>query len=384
MPKKEVTQILFLIVCILTAATLIMTAGCGKKDNQDVECNPPLSIINNTCCEDFDNDSVCDENASTPATVLDMLDLPPEEQPYNMTCGDDICDEQGENCTNCWQDCGACKKIVYIYVPRNFTLGELTYDLNEIYRDGIRFRKDITALNNVSNFFYFEDSLPRYYADFLGHQFRSLDKSRKLLLNHIFLENYYVNDSASLLNYVNFSNWYLTYRIRNDELTWYENRISADRATEDYPTQPTGYQKKNRYEDWSFENFTKKENLIFENVTILENSMVESIYAGYTDYDVTYKYNEYFESDEPEFRVPAYKTVEERRLALTHSVSFICSRNLVITVYNYYFDPDQFGWINEDNIRTQVGKNRQSLIKEAHKLKYNCDKKYRKEVFIYE
>ncbi|MBW2971917.1 hypothetical protein KY359_02675 [Candidatus Woesearchaeota archaeon] len=364
MAVKEVLAVLFLVV-------LVMISGCGDKE----ECWPPMVMLGDTCCMDADNNLECDAEAVGAAE---------ENITVNITapvCGDGICDNETESCTDCWKDCGACKKIVYIYVPRNFTLAELQNDLNILTRDGIKFKKDIDALNNVSNFFYFSKTVPRYYADFMGIRYKFLDNSRMIVLNHIFLEPYYVNSSELLFNYVNISNWYFMYDIRTREATRYDNRIITNSALKDYPTQPTGYQKQFRYEDWEFRNYTREENVMFDNTTILDNGMVESLFASITNYSVNYKYHEYFEKDSG-ITLEGIREVDEVRLGYTHALSFICARNLVITLYNYDYDAT-YCRINEECLLKQIDMNRAALIMQAKRMKDVCDKKYSNKVMIY-
>ncbi len=369
MPEKEVKKVLAL---FLVLACALFMVGCGEED---LECDPPNVLINGTCCMDADDDSVCDLSGNRTGNVTDGT----------VMCGDGVC-EGSENCSNCWQDCGACRKIVYVYVPRNYTLGELTSDIDELYRNGIRFRKDITALNEVSNFFYHRENTPRYFADFMDTKYKRLYSSRAILLNHIINANYYLNDSEDLLDYVDYSDWYIKYSIAKAEEKMYEERILSGDALEDYPTQPTGYQKSFRYEDWEYRNYTMDETVIADNNTVLENGMVESLYVGFTDYKITYKFHEYhdidYETDE-EVLKEDFRTVEERRMSNVHALSFICSRNLAVTLYTYDFDTENFERISEANLRNQIVENRKYLVRQAEKLKANCDMKYVRKVFVY-
>jgi hypothetical protein len=356
------------LLLLLLFALALSVSGCFRKTTI-ISCGSPDVIIGERCCLDNNNNNVCDDedlrgNITTPGV-----------------CGNNICENETEDCTNCWKDCGACKKIVYIYVPRNFTLAELTYDLNSLTRDGIKFRKDITALNNVSNFFYFSEPVPRHIAEFMGIKYGLLKESRMILLNHIFLESYYVNSSSSLLNYVNFSNWYITHTLRNKDLAEYEARIGSGAAKADYPTQPTGYQKEFRYEEWEFRNYTKDEHVVYDNVTLLDDGTAEAVYASITKYNVTYKYHYY---DNQEFGVKeAFKSVEEKRLGYTHSLSFICARNLVITIYNYDYNTKQYAGMSQDTIAAQVLVNRAALKAQAEEIERVCDQKYSNKVFTY-
>lgn len=364
MARKEVLAGLFILALVILVMTI---SGCWKK-TEVIVCSAPLTVIGEECCLDADNDTVCDPEA------LDATNF------TAGVCGNDVCENETEDCTNCWKDCGACKKIVYIYYPRNFTLAELTHDLNVLTRDGIKFKKDITALNNVSNFFYFDKAVPRYFADFMGIKYKFLGNSRMVVLNNIFLEDYYVNDSNSLFNYVNFSSWYLVHNIRNADMARYDARISSGKAKEDYPTQPTGYQKQFRYADWEFKNYTKKEDVFFDNVTLLDNGMVESLYASMTHYNITYKYHEYYDKDVG--TLEAFKDVKETRLSYVHTVTLTCARNLAITVYEYDFD-SEYCRINEECLLVQVKKNRAALVAQADRMRAICDEKYSNKIFIY-
>ncbi|MBN1544018.1 hypothetical protein JW898_00995 [Candidatus Woesearchaeota archaeon] len=370
MAGKEVRAVFVLLSLVIL---VFAVSGCWKK-TEVIVCEPPMTIIGERCCLDNDIDYVCDDLET--AETANATGVTPG------VCGNGVCENETENCTTCWQDCGACKKIVYIYYPRNFTLADITYDLNVLTRDGIKFRKDINALNNVSNLFYFDRTIPRYFADIMGTKYKPLHVSRMVLLNNIVLEEYYINSSAALFDYVNFSNWYIVHRIRNAEMTKYETRISSDKAKDDYPTQPTGYQKQLRYADWEFRNYTKNEEVLFDNVTLLDNSMVESLYASMTDFNITYKYHEYADRDKDVAPIYAYKDVGERRLSYVHALSFTCARNLAITIYDYDFD-SEYCTINPECILAQVRTNRASLMSRAGSIRQLCDSKYSNKVFIY-
>jgi hypothetical protein len=364
MAKKEAYTIFFLII----ALTLLLITGCGK-DTPD--CPENTTFLNESCCYDLNTNYICDLDEVNNITETDIPAI----------CGNDVCENKTENCSNCWQDCGACKRIIYRYIPRNFTLGEIKQDLNEEYRDGIKFRKDITALNNVSNFFYFSQAAPRYFAEFMGVKYKYLYESKWIVLNHLISDEYYVNDSESLLDYVNYSKWYLIYRARNKERGEYNNRINSGRALNDYPTQPTGYQKEFRYADWDFRNYTTDERVIFQNISLLDNGMVESVYGSITDYSITYKYHEYYDRDFGS--IESFKQIPETRLSYIHTISFICSRNLVITLYDYDYDWEFYEKITESGVLAQRDKSRAALLPTAEKLSALCKKKYAREVFTY-
>jgi hypothetical protein len=351
---------------------LFLETGCWRKTDV-IDCEEPMTVIDKNCCLDTDDNNICDVNETGVG------------EPGFIGCGDNACAED-ENCTTCWKDCGACKKIVYIYVPRNFTLAEITYDINDQTRDGVKFRKDITALNDVANFFFFNKAVPRYFAEFMDVKYRFLYYSKWMVLNHIINELYYVNDSDSLLNYVNYTNWYMVHGINNKEKVEYEERISTGEALDDYPTQPTGYQKEFRYEDWEFRNYTKKENIVSEGVTILDNGMVESIHASITEYNITYKFHEYHDIDyetSEEVLLEDFRVVNEKRLANIHTISFICARNLAITLYEYEYDTDYYDGIKQEYLLEQIDRTRADLTAKAGRIKAICDKKYARKVFIY-
>jgi hypothetical protein len=362
MEKREVLLI------VLAAVLLISVSGCLKKTTI-TGCDSPDVVIGERCCIDANGNGVCDdqdlkENISTEGV-----------------CGNSICENETENCTACWKDCGACKKVVYIYVPRNFTMVELKSDLDALGRDGIKFRKDINALNNVSNFFYFSEPVPRHIAEFMGIRYSLLKESRVILLSHVFLDSYYVNSSSSLLSFVNFSNWYITHTIRAADMTEYETRISSGKSKEDYPTQPTGYQKEFRYDDWDFRNYTKHEDVIYDYVRLLDNDTAEAVFASITEYNVTYMTHYY---DNKEFGVKeSFSSTEEKRLGYTHSLSFACSRNLVITLYDYSYDTEHYGGMGKDTIDAQLALNRARLGSKAAEIGQLCESKYSNKIFTY-
>ncbi len=377
--KKEVSiAVLIILVSILTLLTFIMISGCSKDEL--IICNPPLKVINNTCCMDINNDTICDKG-----TIVENAEIP-----ENITgCGNGICETSAaEDCSNCWQDCGACKKIVYVYVARNFTLGELTENLNNIPGMQVKFKKDINALNDVSNFFVSKKLKSIYIADFMDTIYHPPRNARDMILSNIINNNYFVNDSDSLINYLNFTNWYLVHRPKATRVQEYEKRIMEGLATEDYPTQPTGYQKEQKYNEWKFRNYTKEEVVFYDHVKVLnrtdedDSGIVESLYASITKYVLTYKTSEYKKNDEPDFVLENFDYVEELLLSNIHTASIQCGNNLVITIYNFDYDPAYFG-INEENLEEQIRINRAALLKKIIPIKKMCDREFEGEVFTY-
>jgi hypothetical protein len=362
--KKREVLLLFLVF-----ALALSVSGCFKR-TVVVSCSSPDVIIGERCCRDNNANSICDdEDLKGNTSTADV-------------CGNNVCENgTGENCTTCWKDCGACKTIVYIYVPRNFTLAEITQDLDAMTRESVKFRKDINALNNVSNFFYFGRPVTRHVAEFMSVPYDLLKDSRKILLSHILLESYYVNGSDSLFSYVNSSHWYLTHTIISSDRSEYEQRIASGKATKDYPTQPTGYQKELRYDDWEYKNFTKKEQGIYNNITTLGEEGVEAVYASITNYSIAYKYHYY---DNKEFGLKeAFRYQEEKYLSYVHSLSFVCARNLVITLYSYDYNPIEYTGMNQGIIQEQVVYNRAGLRDRADAIKRTCDRKYSNKIFTY-
>jgi hypothetical protein len=372
MAGKGDNLLLFLIVL----SALLSLSGCGKGDEPG-SCGPNESMVGDRCCPDMDNNTVCDDSENVNATNLSM--------PRAAVCGNGICDNETENCTTCWKDCGACKQVVYVYIPRNFTLEDFTNELNGITRDGIKFRKDITALNTVSNLFYYRMPAIRTMAEFLGIRYAPLKESAWFVLGGITNEDYLVNGSSSLFRYVNYTNWYIIHKQRLEELAAYETRISSNSAKNDYPTPPTGYQKAQRYLDWEFRNYTKREEVIYDNVTVLDNGMVESIYAGFTYYTITYKSGEYIDKmpKADDRVVDQFTKVDEKSMPYIHALSFVCSRDLVVTIYDYDYS-ENFYSLNRDDLETQIRVNRADLIKRADRIKAVCDSNYRRKVFTYE
>jgi hypothetical protein len=363
MEKKEHSIILFLIL----ALALLALSGCYKK-TEIIICSSPSVVLGDKCCMDANNNSVCDD------TEVSM------NQSLAGICGNNAC-EENENCSTCWKDCGACKRIVYIYMPGNFTLAEISLDINDLTRDGIKFRRDLDALNNMSDFFYYNRAMPRYIADFMGAKYKPLVDSRNIILSKVIPESFYVNDSVSLFNFVNYSNWYLLYAVKSKEMADYELRITSGHAKDDYPTQPSGYQKEYRYVDWEYRNFSRDILVVNDSMTLLPDGMVESVYAGINYYNVTYKYHE-FRDIHADTLIEAFKDVEEHELNYVQTLSFICARNLVVTLYGYGYDESSYNVITPEVLASQIPKTRESLIYSAEKIKYICDKKYSNKVFV--
>jgi len=363
MEKKEHYLVLFMIL----ALALLALSGCIKK-TEVIICSSPSIVLGDKCCMDDNNNSVCDD------TEVSM------NQSLVGMCGNNAC-EENENCTNCWKDCGACKRIVYIYMPGNFTLAQISLDINELTRDGVKFRRDVDALNNMSDFFYYNRNMPRYIADFMGIKLKPMLDSRSMMLSKIVPEKFYVNDTDSLLRYVNYSNWYLLYAVKSKEMADYEARITSGHATDDYPTQPSGYQKEFRYAEWEYRNFSRYTLVINESTTLLPNGMVESVYAGINYYNLTFKYHE-FRDIHADTLLEAFKDVEETELNYVQTLSFMCARNLVITLYSYDYDESSYNVISPDVLAAQIPKTRESLVRSAERMKYVCDNKYSNKVFV--
>lgn len=372
MKKKEAYFAIFLALSLV----LFMISGCGD------DCEEPMVEIDKTCCLDSNSNGICDDqepaaNTTTNATAANQSN---NETFIPDICGNGEC-EAGETCGNCYQDCGACKELVYVYLPRNYTLNELSADINTLYTEIVQFRKDITAPSNISNFFYHNSKVPRYFADLMGVKYRPLYSSRMILLSHIIDKDHYVNDTGSLFSYANMSNQYITHRLRNSETAVYEDRFTSGTATDDYPAPPTGYQREQRYKEWEYRNHTQEEHVFYDNVTVLDNGMVEARYSSVTVYDITYKYRTYYDAED-NIALDAFKDVEETRMTNIHSLSFRCSRNLIITLYNYDFS-DTYE-ISRQSIAAQAEQNRKELINDANKIMEFCKKKYTNEVFTYE
>ncbi|MBW2967373.1 hypothetical protein KY362_02705 [Candidatus Woesearchaeota archaeon] len=354
---------------ILLSLLLIALTGCGDK------CPEGKSMIDEACCPDSDNDGICDKTVELNTTENNTSKM------VNITmtsCGDGNCTEP-ESCKTCWQDCGACKEIVYVYVPRNFTLARFTNDIKAVNRLDVKFKKDIEHLNNVSDFLFYKQDVPRFFAWFMDVKYKQLKPSRWIVVNRIMKDNFFANDSASLFNYVNYSDWYLTNSIKNIDQAEYEARILSGDAKADYPTPPTGHEKEFKYKDWEYRKYTVDEQVFLDNVTILDNGMVESVLAVISLYDVVYKYHEFFDS-EIGYPLEDFKTVRETRLDYIHTLSFICSKNTVITLYEYEYDART---INEEDILKQLPVNRAKLITRAKPLRQMCREEYLGEMLVY-
>jgi len=228
----KIKGVLSALLVVSIGLLAIMISGCFNKTS--ISCESPKVIIGEDCCLDLNRNKACDTNETG-------------------LCGNQKC-EAGENCTNCWKDCGACKRIIYIYVPRNFTLKEFELDMRSVMGNDVKFRRDIENINNVTDFFYYTKPALRYIEDVLDVKRKEFRESKAVVLNYIINDHYYVNDSESMFNYLNYTNWYLIHSIKNADMQWFEDVLSSGKATAYYPTQPTGYQKEFRYVDWEFRN----------------------------------------------------------------------------------------------------------------------------------
>ncbi len=361
MRKKEA----YILIPTLLVVALVILTGCDSRDK--MTCEEPEVLIYDVCCNDTNDNNMCDH----------------DELEFQEYCGNGICDGN-ETCKDCWKDCGACKKIVYIYVPRNFTYTELTEDIEEWAKEDLKFKKDIYNKGDISDFYYHESDIPRYFAEFLDVRYKFLYPSKTILLNHITEEPYYINETTELLDVVTHNHWYITHHTKNTESARYEERMISNESMDDYPTQPTGRDRLFRYEDWEYRNFTKHENVIDESISILQTDMVESIYASITNYTVFYKTGEWTSEDDEDFTpLPEYKDVDEIKLTYVHAITLRCARNLAITLFEYDYNKNYYN-INTRDLQEQIGKNRATLKKKAESLKRLCDAKYAKEVFVYD
>ncbi|MFH1063633.1 MAG: hypothetical protein V1729_00975 [Candidatus Woesearchaeota archaeon] len=361
MRKKEA----YILIPVILVISLVILTGCDGRDK--ITCKEPEVLIYDVCCNDTNINNMCD---------FDELEF----QEY---CGNGICDGN-ESCTDCWKDCGACKKIVYVYIPRNFTYTELTADIEEWANEDLKFTKDIYNKGEISDFYYQESDIPRYFAEFLDVKYKYLYPSRTILLSHITQEPYYINETSELLDVVTHNHWYIIHNTKNSESARYEERITSNKSMNDYPTQPTGRDKLFRYENWEYRNFTKYEMVIEENISILQTDMVESLYASITNYTVFYKTGEFTNEDDEDFApIPAYKGISEIKLTYVQALTLRCARNLAITLYEYDYNKNYYN-INERDLHEQIRKNRATLKKKAESLKRICDAKYSQKVFIYD
>lgn len=356
MKKSEYLLPIFIVFSVL----LLMLAGCEKKT-----CPKGEILINDTCCADLNYNYICDINEDVPI------------------CGNGECEET-ENCSNCWQDCGVCKKYVYVYVPGNFSLNNLTENIGLVYRKDLKFRKDIEVNDSVADFYYYEEKIPRYLADFKGVKYHPKVLTKMIVLSRVKLDNWYLNQSSRLLNLTNRSEWYLVDKPLQEERQRYINRITRNKATEDYPRPRTGHEKLNKYDEWVFMNYSTDEDIFYDNITLLENDMVWRTFASIEEFDINYQTGSYEEpktQDDPGILIYQYDTVTENKLNYINSLSFVCARNLAITLYDYDYDVTHYN-IKEERLHTEVKEAKDRLLRKAERLKRLCKHKYSTSVFM--
>ncbi|HII71656.1 TPA: hypothetical protein HA265_02780 [Candidatus Woesearchaeota archaeon] len=219
----------------------------------------------------------------------------------------------------------------------------------------------------------------RYIAEFLDLQYTELKKSREVVLTHILLGPSFIKDEGSLFTLVNSSRWFLVDRIIEDEKKIYESRMKDKEATKIYPSDPSGYKKAQRYDEWELMNHTSKDDLVMDKVEKLDNGLVLTTYAGMTTYRLTYRFTT---SEERSENIILYDTKEvtETKLNFVNTISFSCSPETVVTVYDYSYD-SQFP-IDRENLRLQADAMKYRLINTAKRLQQSCSAKYRTKMFL--
>ncbi len=355
--QKRFFSVLIALLFVLAIFSLFIS-GCKKNP-----CPKGQFMFNDHCCPDKNFNFVCDDAEG-------------------LVCGDGICHET-ENCSTCWQDCGACKITRIIKVPSNFSLLDVTKEFRPLYKQSLNPKKDLEARNNVSDFFYYDEKIPRYMADFFGIQYNPLIDSRMIVFSKIKLPQWYLNHSGALLDFVNASRWYFIDDIRIRENRKYLQRIIDNKAIDDYPTPPTGYQKQFRYKGWLAVNYSVDESVIYDNITALDDDMIWGVYGSISDIEIKYRYNDYTDkdADDKEFTIYAYRNYSEIKLNYINTITFTCARNLAVTLYDYSWDMEHHN-IKEENMRTEVEDGKRRLLTQARSLKALCDKEYKHSIFV--
>lgn len=358
MIKKDVIKLSVMI------ASLVIIIGIGSLFLPDPTplCPEGQKAIRGDCCFDINNDFECDSEY----------------------CGDGVC-KDGEDCSTCWKDCGACKIIIYKYVPKNYTLNELNVDLSNTYPEEVKFKKDIYNSNDLSTFFYATERKARTIAFFLDIFYRPVLDYKKILLSDINDEGYYVNTTESLIKYVNYTKWYsINAGLTSLKESYFEDVTSGNRIS-DYPTRPTGHDKTSRYEDWKYANHSLFEDVLYDYTEEIEEGIVESVFLSTSSYSIRYRIREYEldndeDSDDPPVYLDEFKYVDEVELNYAHTLNMACSDDLMITIFSYNYHHEK---LNDDLIEQTLKDNRAELLKTARQIKAVCDAKYSNGRFIY-
>ena len=353
--KKEVLLLIPIMILI------IFIYGCEQKT-----CPKDQIMIEDNCCIDNNLNFVCDIDEGV------------------AICGDGLCElGNKENCTVCWQDCSACKVYKYVYVPGNFSLKNLTTALNTQFEDDLKFRKDIEVNDSIADFYYHEERIPRYLADFKDVKYHPKTITKMAVLSRIKLDGWYLDQADRLMNFTDHAKWYMIKRQILAEDEAYNRRILSNKAKNDYPLPPTGIDRLNKYNQWLVMNYTIDENIIYDNTTLLNNSMVFQTFVSITDFDILYRVGNYTEKetqDDELFVLFDYNTITETKLSYVNAITFTCARNLAITLFDYDYNY-QFYRINEDRIPYEVEASKKRLLSKAKKIQNLCKNKYSASVF---
>ena len=307
MSKRECVSII-----ILLAVSLFLMA-CGKGVEITVnQTNIPnitdsITIINETGFEKPDN---------TTSEIIEYI------------CGNDICDTS-ESCNLCPLDCGYCK----VEFKGNYSLEDIQKIIKKQVGKDTTFRRVTDENNTDADFYIAETRKLKQIAEFKDVKYVLKKDQRLVVLSKIVSEPAYIQNTKLLMDFVNNSKYFLIDRPIKKERLEYEDRFLENKAVLDYPTNPTGYDDK--YENWTLTNYTEYENIILDNITI-EGGTVWNSFASITDYNVTYKFVSLYIKKDNEIMYD-YATVTEKRANFIHSISFPCSPNLVITIYDHSF-----------------------------------------------
>jgi len=252
-----------------------------------------------------------------------------------------------------------------------------------MFEEDVKFRKDITVSDNVSDHFYFDYQVPKYIADFFDVKYHPVRNQRYVLLSMIKLDQWYLNRTDALLDWANYSRWYLISQPLNRENAFYVKRFVKNAAIKDYPTQPTGHQKFTRYSEWFAENFTTDEGVVMDKVEPVEEGIVWSVYASISNYTVLYRYTNYTDRDADgnEYVIYDFKNIREVKLNLFNLMTIRCARNLAVTIYDYGYDVEDHK-INREHLLLEIEEGRKRLLNKARRIRSACDDNFSSSVFI--
>lgn len=365
-------KILFGLI-ILIIISLFLISGCAQE--QKVVCNKPYILVGTSCCLDQNNNNICDKDeveekpdeVKTP--VVEKKEEPeaverPKEEVKEDLCGNNICDE-GEDCETCEKDCGKC-----------FSLGDLQADINKVIDWRIILQKieendKYEHYGHISKTAYFLGKIGTNYQ----HDYFPVTPVMYVLVNKIKNRDDYLKDDQDFYKFIK-NNREVLLSIVEDKKAAFQD----DFDDEHFMKRIFG---DNDYKKYTFNNsLIDTNNIYFDNITKMQtvgNKIIENIFIGLTNYNVTYDYRADRTSE------PYPKVYTFSGLDYEHFVSVHCNPSLVINIYSIYkdgkvdYNPKTSSWMwrtNEDYFSDEFEHDIKNLLIDATALVSMCEQRY--------